>query len=56
MDAQLIGIVATMVAGVTMVLLGERKRMLEAKRPPRRRCPSCGRIIEGRTCNRHEPA
>jgi hypothetical protein len=50
--AQLTSLVAVAAVGWTMVASGKTKRMLETKRR-RRRCPSCGRTIEGRTCDRH---
>jgi hypothetical protein len=36
----------------TMVFAGVRKQRLEL-RHGRRRCPSCGRAIDGRVCRRH---
>jgi hypothetical protein len=38
--------------GWTMVASGRMKRLLEPKQR-RRRCPSCGRAIAGRVCDRH---
>ena len=52
LDPQLTSVVAVAAVGWTMVASGKTKRMLETKRR-RRRCPSCGRTIEGRTCDRH---
>ena len=52
LDPQLTSVVATAAVGWTMVATGRAKRMLETKRR-RRRCPSCGLVIEGRTCDRH---
>jgi hypothetical protein len=49
---QLTSVVAAAAVGWTMVFAGQKKRMLETKRR-RRRCPSCGRTIAGRTCDRH---
>jgi hypothetical protein len=51
-DPQLTSIIATAAVGWTMVASGSAKRLLETKRR-RRKCPSCGRIIGGRTCDRH---
>jgi hypothetical protein len=52
LDPQITSIVATAAVGWTMVASGRAKRMLETKRR-RRRCPSCGRVIDGRVCERH---
>jgi len=52
LDPQLTSVVATAAVGWTMVATGRAKRMLETKRR-HRRCPSCGRIIDGRRCDRH---
>jgi hypothetical protein len=52
LDPQLTSAAAMLAAGWTMVYAARKKRMLESKTPDRR-CPSCGRVIEGRTCNRH---
>jgi hypothetical protein len=52
LDPQLMSIVGTAAVGWTMVAAGRTKRMLETKKRARR-CPACGRIIEGRICNRH---
>jgi hypothetical protein len=52
LDPQLTSLVAVAAVGWTMVASGKTKRLLETKRR-RRRCPSCGRMIEGRTCDRH---
>jgi hypothetical protein len=49
---QLTSLVALAAVGWTMVAAGRGKRLLEPKRRTRR-CPSCGRAIEGRTCDRH---
>jgi hypothetical protein len=43
---------STMGIGFLMVFCGVKKNALEWKRR-RRRCPSCGRVISGRTCNGH---
>jgi recombinational DNA repair protein RecR len=43
-------VLLTTAAAVVMVQLGLAKRMLSA-RAPVRRCPSCGRIIDGRVCS-----
>jgi hypothetical protein len=52
-DPQLASSIAVVAAiGWTMVATGRKKRLLEPKRR-RRRCPSCGRTIAGRTCDRH---
>jgi hypothetical protein len=52
LDPQLLSVVGIAAVGWTMVAAGRGKRMLETKQQARR-CPSCGRIIEGRTCDRH---
>jgi len=52
LDPQLTSIVAVAAVGWTMVASGKTKKLLETKRR-RRRCPSCGRTIDGRTCDRH---
>ena len=52
LDPQLTSVVAVAAVGWTMVFAGRKKRMLEPK-SRRRRCPSCGRTIAGRTCDRH---
>jgi hypothetical protein len=52
LDPQLMSIVGTAAVGWTMVAAGKTKRMLETKKRARK-CPSCGRIIAGRTCDRH---
>ena len=52
LDPQLMSIVGTAAIGWTMVATGRKKRMLESKKRARK-CPSCGRIIQGRTCERH---
>jgi hypothetical protein len=49
---QLTSLVALAAVGWTMVAAGRSKRLLEPKRRTRR-CPSCGRVIEGRTCDHH---
>jgi hypothetical protein len=49
---QLTSVVALAAVGWTMVAAGRGKRLLEPKKRARR-CPSCGRVIEGRACNRH---
>jgi hypothetical protein len=48
--AQTTGIV--LAAIWTMVYAGSRKRRLTL-RQHKRRCPSCGVVITGRTCDRH---
>jgi hypothetical protein len=45
----------TMVIGWTMAFAGLKKNALERRRR-RRRCPSCGRHIDGRTCDAHSPS
>ena len=50
LDPQLMSVVGTAAVGWTMVATGRKKRMLETKKRARR-CPSCGHIIEGRTCD-----
>jgi len=47
-------VIATLVMAAvwTMAYAGIRKHALELKRR-KRRCPSCGREIGGRTCSRH---
>jgi len=52
LDPQLMSIIGTAAVGWTMVAAGRSKRMLESKKRTRR-CPSCGRVIAGRTCDRH---
>jgi hypothetical protein len=37
----------------TMVDTAARKRMIDLRGARRRICPSCGRRISGRTCDRH---
>ena len=49
---QLAALVATTGAAAWMVVAGVQKSALEWRRP-KRRCPSCGRQIEGRTCGKH---
>ena len=49
---QLTSLLAVAAIGWTMVATGRTKKMLESKRRARK-CPSCGRIIPGRTCERH---
>jgi hypothetical protein len=49
---QLTSLVALAAVGWTMVAAGRAKKLLEPKRRSRR-CPSCGRVIEGRRCDRH---
>ena len=41
-----------MALAFTMAFAGVKKHALELKRR-KRVCPSCGRHIEGRTCNQH---
>ena len=36
----------------TMLFAGTKKKMLALK-SKRRRCPSCGHVIDGRVCGRH---
>jgi recombinational DNA repair protein RecR len=36
-------------AGALMILLGLGRGLLQARNGPRR-CPSCGRLVEGRVC------
>jgi hypothetical protein len=50
-DATLSVLLAMLIAW-TMVFAGARKRVL-GLRHRRRRCPSCGRSIHGRVCERH---
>ena len=38
--------------GVWMAIAGVQKNALEWRRT-KRRCPSCGHAITGRTCSRH---
>ena len=53
LDPQLTSAVAAVAAvGWTMIFAGGKKRMLETK-TRRRRCPSCGKTISGRTCENH---
>jgi hypothetical protein len=52
LDPHLISVIGIAAIGWTMVTAGRTKRMLELKKRSRR-CPACGRIIEGRTCDRH---
>jgi hypothetical protein len=49
---QLTSAAAMLAAGWTMVFTARRKRLLEPK-SPKRRCPSCGRVIAGRACDNH---
>jgi hypothetical protein len=49
---QLAALVATTGVGIWMAVAGVRKSALEWRRP-KRRCPSCGRPIEGRVCDNH---
>ncbi len=50
LDPQLtMAFVVTTGVGFLMLVLGAEKHLLEWRRSPRR-CPSCGRRIEGRTC------
>jgi hypothetical protein len=49
---QIAALVATTGAAAWMALAGVHKSALEWKRP-KRRCPSCGKNIEGRTCGDH---
>jgi len=48
----LAALAALAAVGWTMVSAGRGKRLLEPKKRSRR-CPSCGRTIAGRTCDRH---
>ena len=41
-----------MALGWTMMFAGVKKRALELKQR-KRRCPSCGRTIDGRICREH---
>jgi hypothetical protein len=41
-----------MALAFTMAFAGTKKHLLELRRRPRR-CPSCGRRIEGRVCDGH---
>jgi hypothetical protein len=53
LDPQLTTSVAAAAAvGWTMIFAGGKKRMLESKHR-RRKCPSCGKTIAGRTCGHH---
>ena len=52
LDPQLMSIIGIAAVGWTMVTAGHGKRMLELKKRSRR-CPACGRLIVGRTCDRH---
>ena len=42
----------TTAIGWTMLYSGRRKRMLTPRRRPRR-CPSCGRLLGRKACDRH---
>lgn len=48
----LTSVAAAAAIGWTMIFVGRKKGMLETKKR-QRRCPSCGRTIVGRTCDRH---
>jgi hypothetical protein len=52
LDPHLLSVAGIAAVGWTMVAAGRTKRMLETKHRARR-CPACGRLIEGRTCDRH---
>jgi len=52
LDPHLMSVVGIAAVGWTMVAAGRTKRMLETKHRARR-CPACGRLIEGRRCDRH---
>ena len=49
---QIATLVATMGVAAWMAVAGVHKSALEWRRP-KRRCPSCGRHIEGRICGHH---
>jgi hypothetical protein len=49
---QLAALVATTGVAAWMVVAGVHKSALEWRRS-KRRCPSCGRHIEGRVCGHH---
>jgi hypothetical protein len=49
---QIVALMASTGVGIWMAVAGVHKSALEWKRP-KRRCPSCGRPIEGRICNNH---
>jgi recombinational DNA repair protein RecR len=36
-------------SGALMILVALRRRLLEPRKAPRR-CPSCGRLIDGQAC------
>jgi hypothetical protein len=46
---------AAIVAGVswTMLSTAAKKRMIDLRGDRKRTCPSCGRRIAGRVCDRH---
>jgi hypothetical protein len=48
-DPQFVALLSSMTVGAAMVWLGLHYRRLES-RMSSRRCPSCGRLIAGRTC------
>jgi hypothetical protein len=49
---QLLALLASTGVGVWMAVAGVHKSALEWKRP-KRTCPSCGRVIVGRSCGYH---
>jgi hypothetical protein len=49
---QLAALIISTGVGVWMAVAGVHKSVLEWRRP-RRTCPSCGRIIDGRACPYH---
>jgi hypothetical protein len=49
---QIAALIATTGVAAWMVVAGVHKSALEWRRP-RRRCPSCGKHIDGRTCGHH---
>jgi hypothetical protein len=51
-DPELTAVAAAAAVAWTMIFAGGKKRLLEPK-GRRRRCPSCGHSISGRTCDRH---
>jgi NADH pyrophosphatase NudC (nudix superfamily) len=50
--SQVATLAAAMGVAAWMAVAGVAKSALEWKRP-KRRCPSCGRQIDGRTCGHH---
>ena len=49
---QIATLIGTTGVAVWMVIAGMHKNALELRRE-KRKCPSCGLHIEGRTCGRH---